>query len=256
MAEAFDTVGPRCVISAVGVAFFFAHVAAPDIEQLLLCSHRFCRVPRDLFEELRSMRTARYAYEKPSRLSQAIVACLSVAVVLMAGWLAFTVLVSRYATTASVEDAEPVTSAPAYVVSVVPEPDEPGSTEPMSAASSQSPESTSIDFASATAAPPRSVLSLAPLVAPPVAQLAPIQPFPSVTAVPDASYRGISSVEPAQTRAPIEPSTPAAAPPSLPPKPARTASVPVPRPRPQIETEDVQPVPDQSLLEVMFGRQR
>jgi len=57
-------------------------------------------------------RTVR-AYEKPSRISQGLVVCLSIAVVLAAGRLVSTIILSRYATASAVKDTG-TTSAPLF----------------------------------------------------------------------------------------------------------------------------------------------
>jgi hypothetical protein len=66
----------------------------------------------------------RTVYEKPSRISQGLVVGLSAAVVLMAGWLAATIMLSNYATTSVVDDANEA-SAPVDAENVSPEPEKP-----------------------------------------------------------------------------------------------------------------------------------
>src|SRR6516164_52586 len=58
-------------------------------------------------------RTVR-AYEKPSRISQGLVVCLSIAVVLAGGRLASTIILSRHATASAIDDTD-TTSAPVSV---------------------------------------------------------------------------------------------------------------------------------------------
>src|SRR5215470_13543160 len=99
------------------------------------------------------------AYERPSRISQGLVVCLSIAVVLMAGWLAITILLSRYATTSAVGDRE-MTSAPAHMENVARAPDGPRVT---TGVKSTTFEPLPQDYESAAPTPPRSALPLAPL---------------------------------------------------------------------------------------------
>jgi hypothetical protein len=186
-------------------------------------------------------RTVR-AYEKPSRISQGLVVCLSIAVVLAAGRLASTIIFSRYATTSAV-DATDTTSAPVSVESVSSEPHEPPVAAPVNAASF---EPLPRDDASAAPTPPRSALPLAPLAEPPSAAMRNpgFAPWSTATAVPDVDFR----------------SSPAKIPPPYPPpQAAEGRSVPVPRPRPRVESEDVQPEPDQSpfsAFDLFIDRQR
>jgi hypothetical protein len=188
-------------------------------------------------------RTVR-AYEKPSRISQGLVVCLSIAVVLAAGRLASTIILSRYATASAVDDTG-TTSAPVSVERVSSEPHEP----PVAArVNSASFEPLPRDDAATAPTPPRSALPLAPLTEPPSAATRNpgSAPWSTATAVPDVDFRGI----------------PAKLPPPYPPPQAaedRVASIPVPRPRPRLESEDVQPDPDQSpfsAFDLFIDRQR
>jgi hypothetical protein len=193
-------------------------------------------------------RTVR-AYEKPSRISQGLVVCLSIAVVLAGGRLASTIILSRYATASAVHGTN-MTSAPVSVESVSSEPPEPPvePPEPPVAARVNSTyfEPLARDDASAAPTPPRSALPLAPLAEPPSAAThnPGFAPWSTATSVPDVDFRGI----PAKLPYP-------------PPQAAEgtVTSVPVPRPRPRVESEDVQPDPDQSpfsAFDLFIGRQR
>ena len=195
-------------------------------------------------------RTVR-AYEKPSRISQGLVVCLSIAVVLAAGRLASTIIFSRYATASAVDDTN-TTSAPASVESVSSEPHEPPVEphEPPVAARVNSTyfEPSPRDDASAAPTPPRSALPLAPLAEPPSAATRNpgFAPWSTATAVPDVDFR----------------SGPGKLPPPYPPPQAAegtVTSIPVPRPRPRLESEDVQPDPEQSpfsAFDLFIDRQR
>ena len=184
-------------------------------------------------------RTVR-AYEKPSRISQGLVVCMSIAVVLAAGRLASTIIFSRYATASAVDDTN-TTSAPASVESVPSEPHEPPVAARVNPASF---EPLPRDDASTAPTPPRSALPLAPLAEPPSAATRNpgFAPWSTATAVPDVDFRGIL-----------------AKPPYPPPQAAEVRSIPVPRPRPRPESEDVQPDPDQSpfsAFDLFIDRQR
>jgi hypothetical protein len=177
-------------------------------------------------------RTVR-AYEKPSRISQGLVVCLSIAVVLAAGRLASTVIFSRYATASAVDDTN-TTSSPVSVENVSSEPREPSVAARVNPADF---EPLPRDDASTALTPPRSALPLAPLAEPPSAATRNpgFAPWSTATSVPDVDFRGI----------------PAKLPPPYPPPQAAegtVTSIPVPRPRPRLESEDVQPDPDQSLF--------
>jgi hypothetical protein len=180
------------------------------------------------------------AYEKPSRISQGLVVCLSIVVVLAAGRLASTIIFSRYATASAVGDTD-MASAPVSVESVASEPHEPPVAARVNPASF---EPLRRDDAPTAPTPPRSALPLAPLAEPPSAATRNpgSAPWSTATAVPDVDFRGI----PAKLPYP-------------PPQAAEVRSIPVPRPRPRPESEDVQPDPDQSpfsAFDLFIDRQR
>ena len=207
-------------------------------------------------------RTVR-AYEKPSRISQGLIVCFSIAVVVMAGWLVTVVMFFDGANTMAADEADiqPI-SARSYVTNVFPEPAKLGETARSNAADLESlPWVHTPDSATppAAPAPPRSALPLAPFAqfpaggAPPPAYTM----SSAATEVPDASYRGIIADDLSrQIEAAIDADT---APEVIPlplPKPRPTASVPVPRPRPRLDAEDTQPSPDQSFFEFLTNRER
>ena len=179
------------------------------------------------------------AYEKPSRISQGLVVCLSIAVVLAAGRLASTIIFSHYTTTSAV-DATDKTSAPASVESASSEPHEP----PLAARVNPAYfEPLPRDDTSTAPRPPPSALPLAPLAEPPSAATRNLGFAPwSTTAVPDVDFRSGPAKRP-----------------DPPLQAAEVRSVPVPRPRPRPESEDVQPEPDQSpfsAFDLFIDRQR
>jgi hypothetical protein len=195
-------------------------------------------------------RTVR-AYEKPSRISQGLVVCLSIAVILAAGRLASTIVLSRYVTTSAVHDTD-TASAPVFVESVSSEPYEPPAAARVNPAYF---EPLPQDDASTTPTPPRSALPLAPLAEPPSAT--PRNPgfAPWLTAAPDVDFRSREATGTLADllRAPPPPY------PLLQAADRRLASIPVPRPRPRLESEDVQPDPDQSpfsAFDLFIDRQR
>ncbi len=205
-------------------------------------------------------RTVR-AYEKPSRISQGLVVCLSIAVVLAAGRLASTIILSRHATASAIDDTD-TTSAPVSVESVSSEPHEPPVAARVNPADF---EPLPRDDVSTALTPPRSALPLAEPTSAAVRDLR-SAPWSTATAVPDVDFRGIPAKLPppypplqaAEGRMGVEPSSEATGaiadllrvppPPSSPPQAAegRVASIPVPRPRPRLESEEVQPDPEQS----------
>jgi hypothetical protein len=197
------------------------------------------------------MRRTVRVYEKPSRISQGLVVCLSIAVVLAAGRLASTVMLSRYATTSTVHDKD-TASAPVSVESVSSEPYEPPAAARVNPASF---EPLPQDDASTAPTPPRSALPLAPLGEPPSAATRNPGFAPWSTAAPGVDFRASEATGATADllRAPPPPSpSPQAA-------EGRVASIPVPRPRPRVESEDVQPDPDQSpfsAFDLFIGRQR
>jgi hypothetical protein len=173
-------------------------------------------------------RTVR-AYEKPSWISQGLVICVSIAVVLAAGRLASTIVLSRYVTTSAVHDAD-TAGAPVSVERVSSEPYEPPAATRVNPAYS---EPLPRDDASIAPTPPASALPLAPLAEPPLAATRnpAFAPWSTATAAPDIDFRSSSTKRP---------------PSYLPPQAEEAKSIPVPRPRPRPASEDVQPDLDQS----------
>lgn len=196
------------------------------------------------------------AYEKPSLISQALVVCFSIAVIVMAGWLVKTIMFTEYGTTAVVDDTEIETVGPATLENVSPDPDRSSVTARLNSAYF---EPSSRDYSYATAAPPRPALPLASVTEPPPAASRDAgYPALSVTTpAPDVNYRGIQADGPLPDGAPVAPSdaivgfvplpTP---PPALPRARGKVvwgvASIPMPRPRPRLEAEAVQPEPEQA----------
>jgi hypothetical protein len=149
-------------------------------------------------------RTGR-TYEKPSRISQGLVVCLSIAVVLMAGWLAVTIMLSNYATTSAVVDTN-MASAPVQMDDVSAEPEKPGMAP---RANSDYFEPPPRDFAPTTSTSPRSALPPASLGEPPAAAIRDpgYAPWSLATAAPEVSIPALSPYLP-----PRAPSLPPRAP--------------------------------------------
>lgn len=202
-------------------------------------------------------------YERPSRLSQGLVVCLSIAVVLMAGWLAVTIMSSRDATTAAERNSDIMTSVriaePADATAVSGEPDAPRTTARVYSVHFDWPE----EFMSATATPARTALPLGLATEPSPAAT---QDFGHLsrtiaTAVQDPS-RSIPARQPLPAKAATEGDD--AIVDVLSPSPfagveegkeTAAAAVPMPRRRPRVERE-AQPGPDQSMFELPTDRQR
>jgi len=234
-----------------------------------------------------------HAYEKPSRISQGLVVCLSVAVVLMAGWLAITIMLSRHATVSAIGSPD-TAGAHGPVEIVSPEPGEPRVAPRLSPAFFEPPPR---DYTSATPTPRRSALPLASLAEPPPAATRDdaYAPLSIATAVPDVNFRGIPTPAPyPPLRAPslpypagggaprrgqtgeitvgatpsidaadaiadlmeLPPPPPSSAPPRAGEGRAARAYVPVPRPRPRLESEDVQSIADQPSFDFLVDRRR
>jgi hypothetical protein len=183
-------------------------------------------------------RTAR-AYEKASPISQGLVVCFSIAVVVMAGWLATVIMSHDGANTVAADEEADIqpTSTRSYVANVSPEQTQLGVTARSNSTDLESlpwihtPDSA---MQPAAPAPPRSALPLAPFAKFPEGGT-PRPAYatsPVATGVPDASYRGtIADDLSRQLEVAIDADT---APDviSLPlPKPRPSASIPVPRPR-------------------------
>jgi hypothetical protein len=201
------------------------------------------------------------AYEKPSRISQGLIVCFSIAVVVMAGWLFTVVMFFDGANTMAADEADiQPTSTRSYVTNVSPVPAKLGETTRSNSAGLEPSPWVHTDSTTPPAlpAPPRSALPLAPFAALPAGG-APRPAYttsPVATEVPDASYRGIMADDLSrQVEAAIDAET---APDVIPlplPKPRPSASIPVPRPRPRLDAEDT-PSPDQSFFEYLVNRQR
>jgi len=213
-------------------------------------------------------RTGR-AYERPSLVSLALIACLSLAVVVVAGWLVMIMMFSNDANT-KVADPAADRAAGAADVAALAGTSAPlaENTLPSNAPPGAGPPSAGMppppaDGAPRPDAPQARPLATASAGAPP-ALGAPAAPFAAPSAAgastaalggqaPETIYRGpgdlLNFPPDAENAAPK-------AVPLPPPRPRRTAAVPVPRPRPPIDGEQVPPALQQrSLFDIFGGRQ-
>jgi hypothetical protein len=184
------------------------------------------------------------AYERPSRVSQVLIVCFSLAVVVMAGWLVMMIMLPHDANTMAADPADvpEMVTAPAprvenTVTAYAPPPANPGPLQlgapSWPAAPSTNPTSTS-SAASPSPARPSGASTTSSL------------------ASPEASYRGTSNddrfiqTETGDDAAELIP---------LPlPRPRRTA-VPVPRPRPRIDDQaDAPPPRERTFFDMLVGR--
>jgi hypothetical protein len=202
------------------------------------------------------------AYEKPSRISQGLVVCFSIAVIVMAGWLITVVMFFDGANTMTADEADIQPISTRSYVTNVPEPTKLGETARSNSTDLESlPWVHTPDSATppAALAPPRSALPLAPFAEFPAdGAPRPAHTMSSAaTGIPDASYRGTMADDLSrQVEAAIDADTAADVIPLPLPKPRPSASIPIPRPRPRLDAEDTQPSPDQPFFEFLVNRQR
>src|ERR1700720_3676598 len=132
------------------------------------------------------------AYEKPSRISQGLVVCFSIAVVVMAGWLVSVVMFFDGANTMTADEADIQPISTRSYVTNVPEPTKLGETARSNSTDLESLPWVHTPVSATSSAPPRSALPLAPFAEFP-ADGAPRPAYTmssAATGVPDASYRG------------------------------------------------------------------
>lgn len=201
------------------------------------------------------MPTTGCAYEKPSRMSQALVVCFSVAVIVMSAWFLKMIMFTKYGTTSVADDTEIEMVAPGTAGNVSSDPDRPPQAAPFNSAYF---EPSARDNGFATAVQPRPSLPLASVAEPPSADPRDAEPLslPVATVAPDASYRGVQPDQPLRAEALAAPadasaeSTPLPPPPVVPRMRGRSAwglaAIPMPRPRPRLEAEEVAPAPEQA----------
>jgi hypothetical protein len=171
------------------------------------------------------------AHERPSLVSLALIACFSLAVIVVAGWLVMIIMFSNDANTKS---ADPVAAA-----------------APAAAAADLASDAAGVAALSGTSAPRAE--GTVPSNAPPSAgALSPVMPAPADGAPnPAVSRPGdlLNFPPDYENTAPVVVLLPR-------PRPRLTAAVPVPRPRPAIDAQPVPPAAQQrSLFDILVGRQ-
>jgi hypothetical protein len=177
------------------------------------------------------------AYERSSRMSQVLILCFSVAVLVMAGWLAMMIMVPNHAETVVADPSD----VPAMATKPAPR----------------------VENAATTYDPPLAngprftdVPSTNPYSPPSAAAPAPASsssaPRPAGAAGAGAyatsaltSYDNLpgDAVNEVPEFVPLPP-----------PRPRRTAAVPVPRPRPHIDEQAEAPPQERSLFDILVGR--
>ncbi len=210
------------------------------------------------------------AYEKPSRASQALVIGFSLAVVVMAGWLAMMIMFSHDANTMAADPADLRATAARIACrgskpAAEPEPTRLGAvTRPPPQAPTPSAPPTSWPFTpySTGATPSLPAAPAAPQAAvPQAAAPAPASPAAGPTYTPSSVPAAMADIN---DRVSIEDTlpqteTPDTAPeviPLPPPKPRRMASIPVPRPRPHLDSDDAQPSQERTFFDFLVDRQK
>jgi hypothetical protein len=192
------------------------------------------------------MKVAATIYEKPSRLSQGLVVVLSVAVVLMSGWLAVTILLPSGAATNDDVDATASTQAAVPASSARDEATVSGASVPQRTARSSSAHFDWPEEFNAAPAPPPTALPVAPAGLPADASRS---PWPTTVAVPDTTGRGVPARQPpaqAGAAAATDAIVDILIPPPSGAKEAAAAAVPMPRPvpprrqKPRTESETAQ----------------
>jgi hypothetical protein len=205
-----------------------------------------------------TMPRAGLEYERPSRLSQALIAGFSLGVVAMTGWLVLMIMFSHDASTMTAEGAgtaaAPASPAPPQGPPRVENPT-PGKPFRVTPASTMPPSQTSPwgdgrSLAALPSAPLGGSYTPGPSSAPNAA------PPPSAYATPSPASPRID-----YRTAPSEFALPEAQPetevvPLPQPRPRRVATIPVPRPRPHLDEDDApQPPAEKSLFDLLINRQ-
>ena len=185
------------------------------------------------------------AYERPSRVSQALILCFSLAVVVMAGWLVMMIRLPHDANTMAADPAD----VPAMATRPAPRIENTATAyTPLLADSAQLRLPNASPWPDASSTNPYSTSSAtSPSPARPAAAYT-----TSSLAPPEASYRGASNGD-LNIQAEAGNDAPEFVPLPLP-RPRRSA-VPVPRPRPRIDDQaDAQPTRERTLFDVLVGR--
>jgi len=195
------------------------------------------------------------AYERSSRISQALIAGFSLAVAVMAGWLVLMIMSSHdgNTTTADTADLSPPVKQPPRVENLPPaRPSIINRVSPLPEATPWPDQAASLPLSPPAAAPVGTTSTTAyatsSLTTPP--SLAPT----SVTTTSLTAPGPIDRVAPADDPAVQTETAPTAIVPLPPPRPRRVVSIPIPRPRPQID-EPAEPA-QRSLFDFLVDRQK
>jgi hypothetical protein len=206
------------------------------------------------------MPRAGLAYERSSRVSQALIAGFSLAVAVMAGWLVLMIMSSHdgNTTTADTADLSPPVKQPPRVENLPPaRPSIINRVSPLPEATPWPDQAASLPLSGPTAAPvgttPTTAYATSSLTT--SRSLAPT-PVTTTSLTPNSlTTPGIvDRVAPADDPAVQTETAPTAIVPLPPPRPRRVVSIPIPRPRPQID-EPAEPA-QRSLFDYLVDRQR
>ena len=179
------------------------------------------------------------AYERPTRMAQALILCFSLAVVVMAGWLVMTVMFAHDAPTVAEEqpDVPPVaTKAPPNIEDANAPPLSATARMPSQPGASPWPDTRSAEAVTRPSAP--------------AAAGAAATTYATSAVAPSANDRAALDGAPIETGIDPREMVP------LPlPRPRRTAAVPVPRPRPRADDQAVAQVPqERNFFDLLLGR--
>jgi hypothetical protein len=172
------------------------------------------------------------AYERSSRVSQMLILCFSVAVLVMGGWLAMMIMVPNNAETVAADTSD----VPAMATKPAPRVEN-------SATAYDPPLANGPQFSDAPSTNPYSPPSAAsPAASSPTA---PARPAGAYATSSLASYGNLPSdaVNEVTESVPLPP-----------PRPPRRAVVPVPRPRPHIDEQAEAPPKERNLFDILVGR--
>jgi hypothetical protein len=175
------------------------------------------------------------AYERKSRVSQVLILCFSVAVLVMGGWLAMMIMVPNNAETVTADTSD----EPAMATKPAPRVEN-------SATAYDLPLANGPQFPDAPSTNPYSPPSAAsPAASSPAAAPAPARPAGAYATSSLASYGNLPSdaVNEVTESVPLPP-----------PRPPRRAVVPVPRPRPHIDEQAEAPPKERNLFDIFVGR--
>lgn len=173
------------------------------------------------------------AYERTSRVSQVLILCFSVAVLVMGGWLAMMIMVPNHAETVAADPSD----VPAMATKPAPRVENAATAYDPPLANG--PQFTDVPSTNPYS-PPSATAPASPSSAPRPAGAG------AYATSPLASYDNLpgDAVNEVPEFVPLPPPRP----------PRRTASVPVPRPRPHIDDQAEAPPKERSFFDILVGR--